>query len=185
MFLQVYCALSSEEFGTKNINNKHLKRYKLNEGLLYSDERLCIPKVKDYRFMILREARDTPISGHLGSDKTYLNISRLFYWPKLDKDVRKYVASCDECQRNKPSNKPAPGLLHSLPIPDKPWDSVALDYITHIPTTNDGKDSLLVVVHRFSKQGHFIPCSSTITAPETASFFFKEIVRLHVSGFGA
>ena len=69
-FEEVYCALSSEELRTKNINNKHLKRYKLNEGLLYFDGRLCIPKVKDYRFKILREAHDTPISGHLGSDKT-------------------------------------------------------------------------------------------------------------------
>ena len=178
-FGEVYYTLKDEDGDKGSIKRKHLKRYNLNNGLLYFDGRICVPAVKDYRYMILKESHDAPLSGHLGSDKTYLNLSKSFYWPKMDKDVRKYIASCDECQRNKPSNKPAPGPLHSLPIPEKPWDSVALDFITHLPKTKEGMDSLLVVVDRFSKQGHFIPCRSSITAPETASLFFKEIVRLH------
>src|SRR5256885_12978897 len=63
----------------------------------------------------------TPTAGHLGVAKTYEQTSRHFYWPKMAKEVKKFVTSCDECQHNKSSNQQPAGLLQPLEIPAERW----------------------------------------------------------------
>ncbi len=70
------------------------------------------------------------------------------------------------------------GLLRPLPIPSRPWGSIAMDFITDLPTVK-AKNSILVVVDRLTKMAHFIPCSKSITAEETAQSILDGIVRLH------
>ncbi|RVW78948.1 Transposon Tf2-2 polyprotein [Vitis vinifera] len=55
---------------------------------------------------------------------------RSYYWPKMGEDVQAYVKSCLVCQMNKTERKKATGLLQPLPIPERPWDSISMDFIT-------------------------------------------------------
>ena len=71
------------------------------------------------------------------------------------------------------------GLLQPLPIPERPWSSVSLDFITDLPRTNAGFDAILVVVDRLTKMAHFIPTVTTVDAPGTAELMLREVVRLH------
>jgi transposase InsO family protein len=82
------------------------------------------------------------------------------------------------CARSKaPRHRPF-GLLQPLPIPSRPWGSIAMDFITNLPTVK-AKNSILVMVDRLTKMAHFTPCSKSITVEETAQLILDGIVRLH------
>jgi len=101
----------------------YIKYFELKDGKIYLKEgqRLAVPANKQIRSQLLQEHHDAKIAGHVGIDKTYAAISRNYYWPKLSKDVRKYVLSCDQCQRNKSSNQQPAGLLQPLDTPNNRW----------------------------------------------------------------
>jgi hypothetical protein len=151
------------------------------DGLLYftagAADRMYVPAA--LRDTFLAEAHDTPTSGHLGMTKTLDRLARVVYWPHMESTVRQFVRTCDLCQRSKPTNLRPPGLLQPLPIPARNWECVAMDFVTGLPATASGFDSIMVVVDRLSKMAHFVPCTTTVQAPEAAQLFFGSVFRLH------
>ena len=109
----------------------------LRDGALYYKDRLYIPDVPHVRTQLLKEHHDTKTGGLLGATKTAEALRRRFYWPHFDREVADYVALCPTCQLAKPGQTPAghgaPGLLHPLPIPARPFASVGIDFITCLP----------------------------------------------------
>src|ERR1700676_4645973 len=67
--------------------------------------------------------------GHLGSQKTLEYTCQWFWWPRMGCDIEKFCLSCETCQMSKSSNQLKPGLLHSLPIPSHPWESIGMDFV--------------------------------------------------------
>jgi hypothetical protein len=141
--------------------------------------KVWVPDYKPLRQLLLEEHHDVISSGHFGVDKTLSHVARHYYWPQLPRDVQQFVSSCDTCQRMKSSKQKSQGLLHPLPIPDRPWQHVSLDFVTGLPLTTSRHNQILVVVDRFSKMAHFFPCNESITADQTAQLFVNEIVRMH------
>lgn len=115
----------------------------------------------------------------MGVIKTLESVKRYFWWNGMDDSVRDYIGSCPSCQRNKASTQRPMGLLQPLPIPEKRWDSVSLDFTFGLPVTPDGYDGILVFVDRLSKMMHCAPCKSTITGAESAKLYLQTVFKYH------
>ena len=96
----------------------------------------------------------------------------------MTRDVEHFIKRCSICQLAKSHISPQ-GLYSPLLVPQAPWGDVSLDFIIGLPKTQRSKDSIMVVVDRFSKMAHFSPCHTTYDASRVAELYFKEIMRLH------
>ena len=115
----------------------------------------------------------------MGVSKTLQLVRRTYWWPKMKQDVATYIKNCPSCQMCKSSNEKPSGLLKPLPIPTTPWHSISVDFITDLPDTHKGMNSIMVVVDRLTKMTHFIPTTKDVTAEGVAHLFKREIFRLH------
>ncbi|OMO50706.1 reverse transcriptase [Corchorus capsularis] len=157
--------------------NSGFGKYYKHCGFLFKESRLSVPSCS-LRIMLMKESHEGGLMGHFGVDRTYDILHEHFFWPKMRHDVGKYVASCIVCLQDKSTSKPH-GLYTPLPIPHEPWTHISMDFVIGLPRSMRGKDSIFVVVDRFSKMAHFIECTKTDDAINVANLFFKEIVRLH------
>ncbi|WVZ80713.1 hypothetical protein U9M48_028170 [Paspalum notatum var. saurae] len=122
------------------------------------------------------EAHGGGLMGHFGVYKTHEVLAAHFFWPRMRRDVERLVARCTTCQKAK-SRLSNHGLYMPLPVPTSPWLDISMDFVLGLPRTKKGRDSIFVVVDRFSKMAHFIPCHKTDDASSVAELFFREIIR--------
>ncbi|CCE34844.1 uncharacterized protein CPUR_08783 [Claviceps purpurea 20.1] len=146
--------LADDEYKAVLDNVDRADTFTLDEGLLYRKGRLWVPTTLQRD--VLTSEHDTKVAGHMGMDKTAELITRNFWWPNLDATVRDYVRGCLECQRNKSPKHAYYGLLQPMELHYKPWQSVAMDFITDLPLSN-GCDSIWVMIDPFTKMAHFVP----------------------------
>src|SRR5260370_5199727 len=92
--------------------------------------------------------------------------------------VKSYVSSCTNCACTKVQHHKLYGKLKHLPIPIKPWNSISMDFIKHLPLS-DGFSAILVVVDRLTKQSLFIPTHDTINSPQLAQLFLTHVFSKH------
>jgi len=102
---------------------------------------------------LIKKKRSGGLAGHFGVEKTYEQLNRFYFWLKMKYEVEKYVKTCKSCQYAKGRIQNT-GLYIPLPIPDRPWDMVSMDFLLGLPKTQRGNDSIFVVVDRFSKMAH-------------------------------
>ena len=154
---------------------------KLNpDGFWYFNSRLCIPADPGLRRRLLFEFHDAPTAGHPGYLRTLNAVASHFWWPRMTRTVRSYVASCATCQRTKASTQPTPGLLQPHAIPSRPWSHVSLDLITDLPksTAPDGQtyDSIATFVDMLTKQAFFVRTNKTVTSTQFAHMFLDHVI---------
>jgi hypothetical protein len=118
------------------------------------------------------------VLGHFGAQKTADYIRRWYWWPRLGQEVEKYCSTCSICQAAKKENRKTAGLLHTLPIPNRPWGSIGMDFVGPFPES-EGYDYLWVIICRLTSMLHLIPVKTTIKASELAWLYILEVVRLH------
>jgi transposase InsO family protein len=148
-------------------------------GMLFDDTRMVVPADAALRTAILTACHDEITGVHFGRDKTLAAVQRRFTWKGLSADVERYVASCDSCQRNKPSRQLTPGPLMPLPIPEQPCVDWTHDPVTGLPLTKRGHDAIEVFVDRLTKIKRFSAGRKADGALELAGNFVHNVVRLH------
>ena len=158
----------------------------VKEGLIFTKNNLsrdvicvspkAIHKGKRLIEIIFNHAHN--IIGHFRQFKTSQYIRGYFWWQSMSHDIESYCKTCGTCVTSKDANSKPTGLLHSLPIPDRPWQSIGLDFIGPLPKSNNF-DCLLVVIDQLTSQVHLVPTMMMVTARGVTWVILKEVVRLH------
>ena len=167
---------SSDTWFANKTNTKHLQ---FRDGYWWRKDALVIPNVPALRNAFLHDAHDAKFSGHVGGTRTLHNLSRHYWWPGMRSDVRRYVAECVSCQRNKPTNQARAGLPQPMPIPEAPWETMTMDFIMELPVTDAGYDAVVVFVDKLTKLCHIAPCKTTTTAEQFARIYLEHVVKHH------
>ena len=138
--------------------------------------RVVVLTHNDLRLRIMYECHDAPTSGHRGREKTYLTVSRDFYWPRKYQFVRECIRACEVCQRVMPSpSSRAP--LQPLPIPEECWQSVSMDFVFGSPEDAHKNIGILVFIDLLSKMVHIRAVNDSISAHVCARFFIDTVLR--------
>uniref|UniRef100_A0A803PSM5 RNA-directed DNA polymerase n=1 Tax=Cannabis sativa TaxID=3483 RepID=A0A803PSM5_CANSA len=111
--------------------------------------RLVLPSSSPFIPLLLQEYHGSSVGGHSGVFKTFQRVAADLYWPGMRKDVHADV-----------------------------WEDISMDFIEGLPMSH-GFDSILVVVDRLTKYGHFIPLKHPYSAPTVAEVFVREVVKHH------
>ena len=160
----------------EQVKNGTTRRYWLENELLYfTGGKLYVP-ISKLRRELLKETHDIKWAGHPGEEKTLALLARYFHWPKMKEDVQAYVKTFHVCQVDKTEWKKEAGLLQPLPIPERPWQCVSMDFISGFSKV-EGFGSILVVVNKFSKYVVSVPAPSQCPAEEAAHIFFSNVVK--------
>lgn len=152
--------------------------YAWHHDMLYYKNRLVVGNLMSFRHKLIKEHHGTPTGGHSGGERTYKRLKQGFYWRGMLKDVLTFVAECDVCQQNKNETVASPGLLQPLPIPDRLWSDISMDFIEGLPSSTN-KSVVFVVVDRLSKYAHFMLLQHPYTASSVAQVFLDNVFKLH------
>ncbi|KAL4281717.1 hypothetical protein GQ457_03G008900 [Hibiscus cannabinus] len=152
--------------------------YSLQEGLIVHRGRIMVPKEAALRAILLREFHSSMVGGHAGNTRTFNRLSANFYWQGMRKDVRTFVRDCQVCQRMKSESLAPAGLLQPLPIPQRVFEDISMDFITALPKSN-GNEAVMVVVDRFTKYGHFFALPRHFDSQYIAKLLIQGLVKLH------
>nr|CAB3451516.1 unnamed protein product [Digitaria exilis] len=149
------------------------------EGTVWLGDRICVPRDKEIREAILREAHHSRYSIHPGSTKMYQDLKDRFWWKNMRGDVATYVARCDTCKRIKAEHQRPAGLLQPLEIPMWKWDEIGLDFVVGLPRSQQGHNAIWVIVDRLTKVAHFIPIKEDHRTEQLAELYVDRILKLH------
>ena len=182
-YLKAYLAVMNKErqfpkelelrltIGECNISEKKILHYR---------DRIWLPNFEPLTTAIIQKVHDSYLSGHPGRDATISLLSRKFFWPGSNQDVRRFVKNCDVCGRTSIWRDKKKGLLKPLPVPSQIWREISMDFITGLPPSGSDKITiLLVITDRLSKGIILIPIKSELFDAEGLAKVFLEYYLPH------
>ena len=148
-------------------------KWSMENSLLYYRGKIYVPRA-DLCHQILALCHDSKLAGHPGRWKTLELVSWNYWWPQMSRYIGKYMSTCDMCLHMKSIRQPPTRELHPLPIPNAPWDTISVNFITELLESN-GKDAIMVVVDSMTKWSHFISTVTTLMAAGTAQLYLQHV----------
>ncbi len=132
-----------------------------------------VPRLQ--RTQLIHSAHSSLGTGHPGANAALSLLKGHYWWPNMAREVRRFVQGCEFAISKSPCHLPA-GKLLPLPVPNRPWSHLGVDFVTDL-STSEGNTCILVVVDRFSKSCRLIPLKNLPTAMETADQMFNHVFR--------
>ena len=170
--------LTALNSGARTMKGFPLAESEVRDNRVYFRDRLFIPDNDELRLRLIQQAHDTPIAGHPGRAKTQEIMTRNYYWPGMTHSIKQFVRNCRPCHRAKASREKYHGSLKPLPIPERRWAHISIDFVVGLPLSNDyyGRKciNIMVVTDRLTKMVKYIPMDG-ISAEDTAKAFYLYI----------
>ncbi|GJW49380.1 putative reverse transcriptase domain-containing protein [Tanacetum coccineum] len=154
-------ALKPENFENEDVGGmirKDIPKEKLEpraDGVLCLNGRSWLPCYGDLRSVIMHESHKSKYSIHPGSDKMYQDMKKLYWWPNMKADIA------------------------HITIPEWKWDNITMDFITKLPKSSQGFDTIWVIVDRLTKSAHFLPIRENDPLDKLARLYLNRIVARH------
>ncbi|GKB17382.1 reverse transcriptase domain-containing protein [Tanacetum coccineum] len=160
-------ALKEENVQAENLQGME-KTFEIRaDGTRYIKNRSWLPLFGNLRNLIMHESHKSKYSIHPGSDKMYQDLKKLYWWPNMKAIIAEYVGKCLTCARVKAEYQRPSGLL------------ITMDFVTKLPRSSNGHDTIWVIVHRLTKSAHFIPTRETESMDTLTWLYIKEIISRH------
>jgi hypothetical protein len=150
-----------------------------DQGIVWFNNRIVVPKDTNVYQQILDEAHLSRYSIHPRSTKMYQDLKQHYWWTKMKIEIARYVARCDTCRCVKAIHMKTAGPLQSLPIPTWKWEDISMDFIVGLPGTTKGFDSIWVIIDRHTKIAHFLPIKTDHPVAVYAQLYIARILSLH------
>ncbi|GJX33904.1 putative reverse transcriptase domain-containing protein, partial [Tanacetum coccineum] len=172
-------AIKEENIKSENLRGMD-KSFEIRpDGTRCIKNRSWLPLFGNLRDLIMHESYKSKYSIHPGSDKMYQDLKKLYWWPNMKAIIAEYVGKCLTCSRVKAECQKPSGLLVQPKIPMWKWERITMDFITKLPKTSNGHDTIWVIVDRLTKSAHFIPTRETDSMETLTRLYIKEIVSRH------
>ncbi|GJW69548.1 putative reverse transcriptase domain-containing protein [Tanacetum coccineum] len=149
------------------------------DGTLCLNNRSWLPCYSDLRTLVMHESHRSKYSIHPGSDKMYQDLKQLYWWPNMKTDIAAYVSRCLICSKVKAEHQKPSGLLVQPEILEWKWEKITMDFVTKLPKTANGYDTIWVIVDRLTKSAHFLPMRETDPMENLMKLYLKEVVTRH------
>ncbi|GJT62251.1 reverse transcriptase domain-containing protein [Tanacetum coccineum] len=172
-------ALKQENIFMENLHGLDQQMEKKEGESLYFMDRIWVPLIGDVRTMIMDEAHKSKYSVHPGADKMYYDLRDMYWWPGMKRDIATYVSKCLTCSKVKAEHQRPSGLLQQPEIPEWKWDKITMDFITKLPRSKSGHDTIWVIVDRLTKSAHFLAIREDYSTEKLAKIYIDEIVARH------
>lgn len=126
----------------------------------------------------MSEAHHSLFIVHPREDKMYHDMICPYWWAELKRDIAEFVSRCATCQLVKMDHQFPTSVLQPLEISMWKWESISMDFITRLPTSKRGQDSIWIIVDILTNVSHFLPVWIDYSSEKYARLFLAEIVKL-------
>ncbi|GJY63727.1 putative reverse transcriptase domain-containing protein [Tanacetum coccineum] len=178
--------IKSEDVGGMLVENakfpEAIREQKLEprtDGTLCLNGRSWLPCYGDLRAVIMHESHKSKYSIHPGSDKMYQDMKKLYWWPNMKADIATYVNKCLTCAKVKAEHHLRHQDFWYTQDTEGRWDNITMDFVTKLPKTSQGYDTIWVIVDRLTKSAIFTPMRETDPLDKLARLYLKEVVTRH------
>jgi len=147
-------------------------------SLLLLNTRTYVPSTDNLCTHIFQYNHDHILAGQFGQNKTLELVFHGYSWPSLHANVQQFCKSCVTCMQSKPQHYKPYGSLKQLPISERLWNSISMDFIEKL-LLSFGFDIILVIVDWLTKQTIFITTHDTIMSTDLACLFVLHVFSKH------
>ncbi|GKE79119.1 putative reverse transcriptase domain-containing protein, partial [Tanacetum coccineum] len=158
---------AQKEAMKKNVEAEHLGRLIkpifefCPDGTRCFRNRVWLPRFGGLRDLVMHESYKSKYSIHPGLEKMYQDLKPLYWWPNMKADITTYVSKCLTCAKVKAEHQKPSGLLQQHEILVWKWERITMDFVSGLPRTPSGYDTIWVIVDRLTKSAHFLPMKKT------------------------